>query len=303
MLAGIDLIEWTFDPLEIKNAFFNIERLGAIVRRYVQNQYGTPPAICMAACRPTAALPNGGSGLNAQNAIGEGRSFLRNPIEARLRCLQTSPNWRSPIPLARLKYNSPSPSSFRSTSTADWPSSASRKQMLGQVPARRMGIKIDRVVLRQIRMPLVHFFETSFGRTYERDIMLVEVISRRRLGLGRSHRRRESFLQRGVDRFHLAAADTIMSRRACSATSSRSPKTSIRVTAHIRGHNMARGGLEAAVWDLEARLHGQPLWKQIGGGARREIPCGVSIGIQDTVDATARKRSRPSWRRDTSASR
>jgi predicted GNAT superfamily acetyltransferase len=39
--SGIDLIEWTFDPLEIKNAFFNIERLGAIVRRYVENQYGT----------------------------------------------------------------------------------------------------------------------------------------------------------------------------------------------------------------------------------------------------------------------
>lgn len=38
---GIDLIEWTFDPLEIKNAYFNIERLGAIVTRYVLNQYGT----------------------------------------------------------------------------------------------------------------------------------------------------------------------------------------------------------------------------------------------------------------------
>ena len=34
-------IEWTFDPLEIKNAYFNIERLGAVVRRYVPNQYGT----------------------------------------------------------------------------------------------------------------------------------------------------------------------------------------------------------------------------------------------------------------------
>jgi predicted GNAT superfamily acetyltransferase len=39
--AGVDLIEWTFDPLEIKNAFFNIERLGAVIRRYVFNQYGT----------------------------------------------------------------------------------------------------------------------------------------------------------------------------------------------------------------------------------------------------------------------
>jgi predicted GNAT superfamily acetyltransferase len=38
---GIALVEWTFDPLEVKNAFFNIERLGAVVRRYVLNQYGT----------------------------------------------------------------------------------------------------------------------------------------------------------------------------------------------------------------------------------------------------------------------
>ncbi|MBZ5726634.1 MAG: GNAT family N-acetyltransferase [Acidobacteriia bacterium] len=37
---GIELIEWTFDPLELKNAFLNIERLGVIVRRYAENQYG-----------------------------------------------------------------------------------------------------------------------------------------------------------------------------------------------------------------------------------------------------------------------
>jgi predicted GNAT superfamily acetyltransferase len=41
LARGIDLIEWTFDPLEIKNAYFNMERLGAIVQRYVENQYGT----------------------------------------------------------------------------------------------------------------------------------------------------------------------------------------------------------------------------------------------------------------------
>lgn len=41
LARGISLIEWTFDPLELKNAFFNIERLGAIVCRYVENQYGT----------------------------------------------------------------------------------------------------------------------------------------------------------------------------------------------------------------------------------------------------------------------
>ena len=40
MSEGYDLIEWTFDPLEIKNAFFNLEKLGAVVSRYVVNQYG-----------------------------------------------------------------------------------------------------------------------------------------------------------------------------------------------------------------------------------------------------------------------
>jgi predicted GNAT superfamily acetyltransferase len=41
LARGIDLVEWTFDPLEIKNAYFNIERLGAVVRRFVPNQYGS----------------------------------------------------------------------------------------------------------------------------------------------------------------------------------------------------------------------------------------------------------------------
>jgi len=48
---GLDLIEWTFDPLELKNAYFNIERLGAVVRRYVLNQYG------MTSSRLHAGLP------------------------------------------------------------------------------------------------------------------------------------------------------------------------------------------------------------------------------------------------------
>ncbi|MCH7599686.1 MAG: o-succinylbenzoate synthase [Myxococcales bacterium] len=46
---------------------------------------------------------------------------------------------------------------------------------------------------------------------------------------------------------------------------------------------MARGGLEAAAWDLEARLAGVPLWKHIGG-SRTQIDCGVSIGVQDSVE-------------------
>lgn len=40
LARGVNLIEWTFDPLELKNAWFNIETLGAVVRRYIPNRYG-----------------------------------------------------------------------------------------------------------------------------------------------------------------------------------------------------------------------------------------------------------------------
>jgi O-succinylbenzoate synthase len=52
----------------------------------------------------------------------------------------------------------------------------------------------------------------------------------------------------------------------------------------IRGHNMAKAGLENALWDLEARAREVPLWKLLGG-VRERIACGVSIGIQPSVGA------------------
>ncbi len=53
--------------------------------------------------------------------------------------------------------------------------------------------------------------------------------------------------------------------------------------AHVRGHNMAKAALEAAVWDAEAKQKGMPLAKLIGG-TREEIACGVSIGIKPSLD-------------------
>jgi O-succinylbenzoate synthase len=52
---------------------------------------------------------------------------------------------------------------------------------------------------------------------------------------------------------------------------------------------MTRGGVETAIWDLQARLNNAPLWKAIGAGARHEIGCGVSIGIQDSVEQLLEK--------------
>jgi len=137
-------------------------------------------------------------------------------------------------------------------------------------------------------MPLVHFFETSFGRTYERDMVLVEVTADGVSGWGEVTAGENPFYnEEWTDSAWLIlrnyAAPRVLGFELDSAAAV------ARRTAHIRGHNMARGGLEAAVWDLEARLNGVPLWKQIGGGARTEIPCGVSIGIQDSVDQLLRK--------------
>ncbi len=143
-------------------------------------------------------------------------------------------------------------------------------------------MRLDKIILRQIRMPLVHFFETSFGRTTERDIVLVEAVGEGDSGWGE--------VTAGENPFYneewTAAAWLILRDYAGPLVLGRDVKSADEVgglTSRIRGHLMARGGLETAVWDLEARLAGQPLWKHIGAGARTEIPCGVSIGIQNSV--------------------
>src|SRR6266567_308777 len=143
-------------------------------------------------------------------------------------------------------------------------------------------MKIEKIVLRQIRMPLVHFFETSFGRTTERHIVLVEAIGEGASGWGEVTAGERPF----YNEEWTSSAWMILRDYAGPMILGRDVKCAAEVSARttrIRGHRMARGGLEAAVWDLEARLAGEPLWKRIGGGARREIPCGVSIGIQDSV--------------------
>ena len=151
-----------------------------------------------------------------------------------------------------------------------------------------MGIQLDKIILRHIRMPLVHFFETSFVRTYERDIILVEVVSDGLSGWGEVTAGENPFYnEEWTDAAWLLLKDYV-APRVLKHEFSTADDVYAR-TAHIRGHYMARGGLEAAVWDLEARRAGVSLAKHIGGGVRKEISCGVSIGIQDTVDQLLEK--------------
>ena len=141
---------------------------------------------------------------------------------------------------------------------------------------------LDRVTLREIRMPLVHFFETSFGRTTERRILLVEVESEGATGWGEVTAGEGPFYnEEWVDAAWLVLRDFVVPRILHQEVGS-AAKFAARMPP-IRGHQMARAGLETAVWELEARALGRPLWQHIGG-ARTEIPCGVSIGIQDSIE-------------------
>jgi len=84
LARGIDLIEWTFDPLEIKNAYFNIERLGAIVRRYVQNQYGTTTSHLHGGLPTDRCIAEWWIASARAKAIIGRQPFPRNPVQARI---------------------------------------------------------------------------------------------------------------------------------------------------------------------------------------------------------------------------
>ena len=145
-----------------------------------------------------------------------------------------------------------------------------------------MAFRIDRVTVRHVRMPLVHFFETSFGRTHERDMLLVEAHSGGTSGWGEITAGENPFYNEEWTESAWLLMKSYIAPRVVGRDLENAEAVAP-LTGHIRGHRMARGGLEAAVWDLEARLRGCPLWDLIGGGARQNIPCGVSIGVQDSA--------------------
>jgi len=81
LARGIELIEWTFDPLEIKNAYFNMERLGAVVRRYVDNQYGTTTSPLHGGLPTDRCIAEWHLGSPRVRAVLAGDSYPRDVVE------------------------------------------------------------------------------------------------------------------------------------------------------------------------------------------------------------------------------
>lgn len=148
-------------------------------------------------------------------------------------------------------------------------------------------MKIEAITLREIRMPLVHPFETSGWCTTERRILLATVHSQGVAGWGECTAGEDPYYSEEYTEtawqvliHYLAPA--LLGRDL--AGGAECPP----VFAQVRGHRMAKAALENAVWDAEAGQKGVPLWKLLGG-PRRQIECGVSIGIQESADKLMEK--------------
>ena len=142
-------------------------------------------------------------------------------------------------------------------------------------------MKIDAIILRELRLPLVRPFETSFGVTRNRRILLAEVQSEGLTGWGECTAGERPF-------FSAESTDTawqMICQELGPMLASESPDHGgdcPEIFRRVRGNPMAKATLENAIWDIEAQREGISL-SQLLGGVREVIPCGVSLGIQSSI--------------------
>lgn len=144
-------------------------------------------------------------------------------------------------------------------------------------------MKIERLTLRHIRMPLVTPFETSFGREVERECIIVTVDSAGLTGVGECVASRDpgySYETTGTA-WHVLRdfiGPRVMGAQVQTIDNYRE------LVGQVRGHNLAKAGLEMALWDLFGKMHDKSLFEMLRG-ERRRIEVGVSVGLQETPAA------------------
>lgn len=143
-------------------------------------------------------------------------------------------------------------------------------------------MKIESITLREIRMPLLYPFVTSFGREAERHVILATVRCEGVTGWGECVASEHPYYSEEC----VASAWAVMTQELVPALLGRSVEQGAEVPAllaQVRGNRMAKAALENAIWEAESRARKLPLWKVLGG-TRKEIICGVSIGIQESLE-------------------
>jgi O-succinylbenzoate synthase len=143
-------------------------------------------------------------------------------------------------------------------------------------------MRIDAIILRELHLPLVRPFETSFGVTRNRRILLAEIKSEGLTGWGEcTAGERPFFSPESTD-----SAWQVIVQELGPMLAAEPPQHGgecPRIFRPVRGNRMAKATLENAIWDLEAQREGVSL-AQLIGGVREMIPCGVSVGIQSSIE-------------------
>jgi o-succinylbenzoate synthase len=143
-------------------------------------------------------------------------------------------------------------------------------------------MRLNKLTLREIHLELIEPFQTSFDTSKHRRILLVEAHVDGVSGWGESTAGEDPFYSYETveTAWHIIRDFIWPLLRDKEFASAAEVWDSL---ARIRGHHMAKGGVETAIWDAEAKRNGVPLAKLLGG-VRNEIPCGVSIGIQPSIE-------------------
>src|SRR5215475_9569196 len=150
------------------------------------------------------------------------------------------------------------------------------------------GIDLDHLELTEIEIPLRWPFETSFGRTTRRRILLARLVDRDgACGFGECTASEDPFYNHETtDTAWVIIVKYIGPMLAAARVQSAAQIGP--ALGRIRGNRMAKAAVEAAAWDLEARVNNLPLWRLLGG-TRTQIDCGVSIGLQESPELLLEK--------------
>ena len=138
-----------------------------------------------------------------------------------------------------------------------------------------------------MKLPLVHFFETSFGRIDDKHFILVRVDGEGAAGYGECVAEQDPYYSSETNETVWHIITEFIAPRVLGVEFAH-PRDLFAALKAIRGHNMAKAAVEMAAWDLFAKQRGEPL-SRVLGGTRDRIASGVSIGIQGSLDDLAAK--------------
>ncbi|MED4586544.1 o-succinylbenzoate synthase [Brevibacillus choshinensis] len=148
-------------------------------------------------------------------------------------------------------------------------------------------MKIEKVEIKRLHLPLKEAFVASIGQQTKRDFLLVSVHSEGEIGYGESVAMPTPFYNEETTETVLYMLETFLIPILLN-NPIESPEDVARLFAPIRRNQMAKAALEGAVWDLYAKQKGISLAHALGG-TRKEIEVGVSVGIEKSVEEVVHK--------------